>query len=541
MNWYLDDPVPKIDTIPRWPHQTFAVEAVLNLIGSHTRRILVTTPTGGGKSLSIYDIVRTCIRREWGVVLFANRKLLIEQIERSLEEYGIPYGVRTAEKYRKGHELFQIASIQTEYRRLKAGAWEPHDARVIVVDEAHLNENDSSQYVWGRYQERGAYKVGFTATPLGLDGCYDELVIAGANSELVACGALVKSKHYGCTEPDLRNIGRILVGEDPTEEEDRKLIMVPGIHGRVIDWFRRLNPHGLPSIGFAPGVPESRGFAEAFVAAGIPAAHIDGDFIWINGEEKPSTQERRDAVLKMSRDGEVRIVWNRFVLREAVDMPWLRHGIFATVFGSLQSYVQSGGRLLRAHKDSGKRFVTVQDHGGNWWRHGSLDTDRNWKLTDTNRLLANLRQDALAGDGENPPTEPQPFLCPNCQVALVLRNIMRGSTATCPSCGHRFDFTRRSRPVIQANGELVHYQGNVFTAKKVERRPDTLQHWEKVYWRAYRTGTMTFSQAAGLFYQDHHYFPPRSMALMPYTTAEWYLPVKKVPFQRLRPKEGDDS
>lgn len=545
MNWDYDEPVPYIDTIQRWPHQLYAVTETTRLIEEGVKRIAVTTPTGGGKSLSMFDLARWAINhRHWGVALFANRKILIDQMARSLREYGIDFGIRSADHMPSFNEPFQVCSVQTEYSRVvKRQTRDVHDCRLIIVDECHINENPMSRSVYDKYLEGGAVKVGFTATPLGLDGCYDELVVAGTNSELRECGALVPAIHYGCTEPDLRNIRSIKVGEEVTEDDDRKAIMVPGIHGRVIEHYRRLNPHGLPAIGFAPGVPESVGFAEAFCRAGIPSAHIDGDRIWIEGDEYPSTEEKRRELFALSRTGQIRCLWNRFVLREAVDMPWLRHGILATVFGTLQSYLQSGGRLLRACPPVGKRDVIVQDHGGNWWRHGSLNSDRNWHLGDTNKLLAQLRQDAFTGDGnDGEPEEPEPMLCPSCYGVINLPRVMRTTNARCPHCGFVFNFRHRSRPVIQANGELVEYDGNIFQPRRTERRPDTHTLWERVYWRAYHSKTMTFASAAGLFFKDNRYFPPRNMPLMPYTTAEWYMPVRKVPYQRLRPKdEGVDQ
>lgn len=530
-----------IDAMPRWPHQRYGVEEVFRLIDRGVRRICVASPTGGGKSLMQFDIaLRAMERFDRGVTLFANRKMLIEQTVRSLDKYGIPHGVRAATHDPTMWERFQIASIQTEHSRVvKRQTWGPHDCGVFIVDEAHLNETDQATSVYDKYLAAAAVKIGFTATPLGISDGYDELVQAGTTSQLRDCGALVPSVHFGCSEPDLRNIKKYQIGEDLSEPDNVKAIMAPGIHGRVIEWYRRLNPEGLPSIGFGPGVPESFGFAEAFVDAGVPAAHIDGDRIWINGEWEQSSGDGRAKLLEMSRTGQVRIVWSRFVLREAVDMPWLRHGIFATVFGSLQSYLQSGGRLLRACPVVGKQEVTVQDHGGNWWRHGSLNSDRNWSLGDNNRLLANLRNDAMTGDGnEGEPKEREPFTCQQCRTVLVLRNIMRDYIARCPRCGHVMDFRRRSRPVIQANGELVEHAGNIFQRRPTEVRHDTVAKWKNYFFRA-RNGNMTFAQAAGLFFHENGYYPPRTLPLMPKTEYDWYRYVKTVPFQDLRPEAND--
>jgi superfamily II DNA or RNA helicase len=336
-------------------------------------------------------------------------------------------------------------------------------------------------------------------------------------------------------EPDMKNVKRYAIGEDLTEDDNRKVIMVPGIHARVVEWFRRLNPHALPSIGFAPGVPESVGFAEAFEKAGIPAAHIDGERIWVRGVETASTPDNRAELLEMSRAGKVRVVWCRFVLREGIDMPWLCHGILATVFGSIQSYLQSGGRLLRSYPTL--RQVTVQDHGGNWWRHGSLNADRRWKLTDTARSVAAEYLFAVSGDSETAPTEPEPFRCSNCTAILSLRTGIDRKTFTlrCPQCGHTMDFRRRSRPVIQADGELVLHEGAAVRPRVVDRKPDTQRKWEAVYWRCRKKGK-TFTQAYGLFCHENGYYPPKTLPHMPRQQWQWHLPIHRVPMSDLFPK-----
>src|SRR5262249_18752567 len=159
------------------------------------------------------------------------------------------------------------------------------------------------------------------------------------------------------------------------------------------DSFERLNPLHRRTILFAPGVPESIWFAEQFVKKGVSAVHIDGENVWVNGTLYESSRTAREDVLAASKEGRIVVLCNRFVLREGIKAPWLVHGILATVFGSLQSYLQAGGRLLRAYP--GLESVSLQDHGGNWWRHDSLNADREWRLEDTNTSVAGRREDRM--------------------------------------------------------------------------------------------------------------------------------------------------
>src|SRR5262249_13670995 len=161
-------------------------------------------------------------------------------------------------------------------------------------------------------------------------------IVAGTNSELRQCGALVPCQHFGPDEPDLRKFKKLQAGRDLSEADNVAAIMRPGIFGRVWDSFEKINPAHKPSILFAPGVKESVWCAEQFVSRGVSAAHIDGENVWVDGKWYRSSREARGDILAASREGRIVVLCNRFVLREGVNATWLAHGIFATVFGSLQ-------------------------------------------------------------------------------------------------------------------------------------------------------------------------------------------------------------
>jgi superfamily II DNA or RNA helicase len=205
--------------------------------------------------------------------------------------------VRAADAEENLDRIVQVASIQTENSRsIKSARRELHNAKLVVIDEAHLQTGHVAQRIILEHYEQGASIVGLTATPLGIGDIYTCLVVAGTNSELRACGALFPAFHCGPDEPDLRKL-KAVVGEDLTEKQNRQVMMTPTIWGRVLTWFRKLTPTMRPSILFAPGVRESIFFAEEFTKAGIPAAHIDGQEVWINARLYRSSPESRAEVL----------------------------------------------------------------------------------------------------------------------------------------------------------------------------------------------------------------------------------------------------
>lgn len=506
-----------------WPHQNFAIDRTLTALREGERRVCVTSPTGGGKSSIICELIKFWVQANHKVVLYTNRKLLIEQLSRVLGEQGIEHGVRAAGHRDDRERPVQVSSIQTEEARVykrELGSWALHPATRIVCDEAHLNAGPTAAKIFTDHLEADprAALVGVTATPIGINHVYSHLIQAGTTSELRRCGALVPAVHYGPDEPDLKHVGRFRVGEDLTEKQNVKAIMVPGIFGRVYEWWKRLNPDGKPTILFAPGVKESIWFAEQFVKNGVSSAHIDGEDVWVNGVSEPTSRKAREEVLEGSRTGNIKVICNRFVMREGIDCPWLEHGILATVFGSLQSFLQSGGRLMRSSKDTGKVSAIIQDHGGSWHKHGSLNADREWFLDRSGLMLSGLREDRLRNR-----EEPEPVRCPQCGMILM--------RLSCP-CGYEIPPGRKSRPVIQADGSLRLHDGDIYPAKIRKVKPSTAGEWAKCYYAGKHSG-MTFRQVEGYFFQKFGYFPQHTQPLMPKDVLGWYLKVESVPRSQL--------
>lgn len=506
----------------RWPHQIRAFDETLAAINRGERRICVTSPTGGGKTLMMQDFAHYFLRQGKKVSLYTNRKMLVDQTSGVLLDAGMYHGIRAAGYQDERDHPLQISSIQTENSRvLKSRRWPLHAADLVLVDEAHQQTATVARKLLDEHWQAGAVIVGFTATPLDLGGRYGTLIVAGTTSELRACRALVPCNHFGPDEPDLRKFKKLQAGKDLSENENRAAIMRPDIFGRVSTWFKKLNPEHRATILFAPGVPESTWFAEQFVAKGIPAAHIDGERVWANGRMYESSREVRDDVLAASKEGRIVVLCNRYVLREGINAPWLAHGIFATVFGSLQSYLQAGGRLLRAYPGI-VESVTLQDHGGNWWRHGSLNADRDWHLEDTSASVAARRADRLRAK-----KEPEPIRCPECGRILDPRISLH-----CP-CGWEAKGGRKSRPVVGTDGKLVEMRGDIFQPRRIDQRPGAERDWERIYYRA-KNANMTFSQAEALYAKEHDWgFPPRTLLLMPVEERDWYRKVRDVPYEKL--------
>lgn len=298
------------------------------------------------------------------------------------------------------------------------------------------------------------------------------------------------------------------------------------VFGRVVENYHEINPNRKPAVLFAPGVSESVWFAQELCKHGIPSAHIDGENVWLNGELFSKDQDVVDDVEEMLRNGTLSVVCNRFVLREGIDWPFVEHGIFATIFGSLTSYLQAGGRFLRACPSIGKTRCTIQDHGGNWHRHGSLNSDREWDLGFDDRIVAGIREKRLREKREI-----EPIVCPRCHA-------VRLSGPKCFNCGQQHN--TKIRVVLQQDGSLREMRGDIYRARRIAEKTEEIEKAWTSRVRSVRKSeketvkNMTFAQLEASFARDHKWkYPPRDLPSMPLSDADWFRPVRSVSEDRL--------
>ncbi len=187
----------------RWAHQLQGLQDILAAIAAGKTRIVLQSPTGMGKTVIMQDLALDYLQRKLRVILYTNRRLLIDQTSRVMDEAGIPHGQISPEADLQEHLPFQIAMAQTVHARaMVRKTMQLFDADLVLVDEAHLQTGDTMRAILEAHHAQGTPYVGFTATPIDLGDTYDSLVVAGTASEGRKCGALLLATHYAPDEPD---------------------------------------------------------------------------------------------------------------------------------------------------------------------------------------------------------------------------------------------------------------------------------------------------------------------------------------------------
>lgn len=469
-----------------WEHQLRAIEMAREAFRQGYRFPCVVIPTGGGKTACLRRLAELTVAKGKRVVIFTNRKILTKQIGDTLANAGVSHGVMAA-----GHdytpltkmEAVKIASIQTVNSWVLDGEkHEMPEADLAIIDEMHSNTAAVAQEIYKHYP----LKIGFTATPVGLKGTCDTLLIAATYSELRAQDPpkIVPCQVYAPTEVDMT--GLKLIDGEYSQRAMCKRVRESKVFGDIMEHWHRLNPWKKPTLVFAPGVAESKSIVdEVFKPAGVDAAHVDG--------ETPEWERRH--IFDSFRKGNLTVISSCGVLREGFDAPAATHGILLQVCGKLSSYVQIVGRILRAHPD--KTLATLQDHTGAILRHGAPDADHEWELDDDDVKAQAERKKKLDSGAEK-----EGIVCPEC-------SFVRLAGPVCPQCG--FQHAKSVRRVRTVDGKLVKVSGPLYKPRKA---PSLESHWRSMIFRAARSG-MTVKQMAGLFFHEHKVWPDK-LNLKPY-------------------------
>lgn len=461
--------------------------------------IVGVAPPGAGKSRVMEEQTISEVQRGGRVVIMVNRILLFEQLAKGLEDRGIEFGC-IADGFEANRSApVQLVSAATLWNRaIRSSKLKLPEATLVLIDECHTQAATMTKgLLYGveingiatkGFIERGADVVGYTATPVFSTGSdlYRELVDFGSYSELRKCGMHQRVRTVGPEEIDVSDLKPSAAGE-----YDEKLLDMRArtIFGNVFDSWNDLNMYAYPAILFGPSAACARWFAEEYMRRGVKAAYIGADGIMMPEGRAlvhyKATPELRESLLEGSRTGEIPVICNRFVLREAINMPWVYHAIFATVMGTLSTALQSVGRLQRYWAEYDHKLL--QDHGGFWWRHGDPNEDRAWKVglkpSQTARLRLNRLNRKEASEG---------IRCGKCGE-------WRPNGGICLNADCRFESNKSVRAVRMKSGKLKEMPGPVLTAKSNQQDPNKL--WISTLYRC-AMSYKTVGQAVQIYRQE---------------------------------------
>jgi len=386
------------------PYQTNLISALRSSIISGKRRLIVSAPTGSGKTRIFTHLTNAHIDRGGKVLILTHRTELLSQAAKGFSIQ--PDLIRPGDKYTETAPL-HIGMVETVFRRQSKLRSLLSKKTLIIIDEAHLSNFDK---LFSLFPE-SAIVLGFTATPfrkgknvLGLDDLYEDLIQGIDTPEIIDLGYLSRAKTFGMYI-DLSGIGSTGTDYDTKEIFEKNRIF----QGVVTQWEKHAK--NTKTILFASNVKSSKDVCAEFQQRGYNAKHIDGT----------TPENERQAILEWFNQTPTAIICNCGILTAGFDQPDIETVILYRATTSLPLFLQMCGRGSRITE--GKTHFNILDFGMNVARLGMWESPRIWTLK--KESTRTKKKDAAA--------------IKFCECGALIP----ASSRVCPICGRTFKKTEK--------------------------------------------------------------------------------------------------
>jgi len=428
------------------PYQTDAINAA-SVAFKESHRVLLTMPTGSGKTVTFSEIVKRSIARNiFGkVFLVFNRTELLRQSVRTLQEFGLTVDVLLQEKEfdkienLNGQKTYLLqnrkingrvmpmqmvtnvccAMVKSLENAVDNGAFQ-QTPDFIVIDECHFG--DFRKFITDYFPKTRI--LGVTATPvsaskkLPLSGEYGKLVTTLQNQQLVDLGMLIAPTHIRGEF----NVKRSDLKKDKTGEYSDDSQLKSFAHPEVQRCFREsfeLHGKNRHTLVFCVNIKDCEETAKML---GIPFFHSK------NGNDHAQ-------ILADFRSGRCPAIATIGILATGFDFPPISCIILKRATTSLPLYLQMIGRGTRIFK--GKVDCIVVDPFNNWEQFGLWEFDRDWESL----FYARDIKEGVAGAK----------VCPKCDWI----NFLSAKKCKNPACEHVWESKEKKEQDIQYIGLSV--------------------------------------------------------------------------------------
>jgi DNA repair protein RadD len=388
-------------------YQIRTIKQLFQVIREGSRSVLVVVPCGGGKSTIFSKVCELCEQNEKKVLFVVHSRKLVSQFkERLWSQFGIRSGtIMSGVKENRRHNI-QVASIMSLNNRQKP------DADVVIIDEAHRAKSESYVKLAEMYGDK--VLIGLTATPerrdgSGLGDIFSSIINPVKMRELIEKGFLVKTKMYApFVELDFTDVS--VKRGDYDEQQMLEKFESQIAYSEVVRMYKE-NANGKRAISFNISRAHAANMVDAFNAAGVPSAYIDGD----------TPDDERERIIAAFKKRDILHIANIAVFIEGVDIPEAECAILNRKTKSKMYYVQMIGRVQRPDNANGKIEAIVLDMGQNYYEHGFVED-------------YDMQEFVLAKGKKklNKQEEPKTKVCDNCGVVNAL------NTSKCKDCGTPF-------------------------------------------------------------------------------------------------------
>ncbi|SUM72780.1 DEAD/DEAH box helicase [Staphylococcus hominis] len=424
-------------------YQNELIEGIYQSMSKGNTKIMVVSPAGSGKSVTMSEIARRATDKGNRVLFIVHRRELVNQIKGTFAANDVDM------------DLCHVGMVQTVSNRIKRG--KELTPSIILVDEAHHSMAKTYLNIFESFNN--AYVLAFTATPWRMSGrgftdIFQDLIVGKTVQWLIDNNRLAPFKYYSVNLMDDDKLKKNSTGD--FSDASITLSMEPQIYGDVIKNYKKF-ADGQKTIIYTHNVQSSKEVAEKFISNGYAAKQVDG--------KTPKVE--REKAMELFRSGEITILVNAELYGEGVDVPDCECVILLRPTMSLTLFIQQTMRSMRYQPN---KLATIIDHVGNYARHGLPNTEHNWNVHFKGERKKSKDNDAI------PIKE-----CPECY------SVIESSYSICPACGFEFPQEREETELlIDEDAELEEVDDKIITLTLKE--PEECESVEELYQLAKQKG-----------------------------------------------------
>lgn len=391
-------------------YQNELIEGIYQSMSKGNTKIMVVSPAGSGKSVTMSEIARRATDKGNRVLFIVHRRELVNQIKATFIANHVDMN------------LCHVGMVQTVSNRIKRS--KEHTPSIILVDEAHHSMAKTYLNIFENFNN--AYVLAFTATPWRMSGrgftdIFQDLIVGKTVQWLIDNKRLAPFKYYSVNLMNDDTLKHNSTGD--FSSESITLSMEPQVYGDVIENYRKF-ADGKKTIVYTHNVQSSKEVADKFNDNGYKAKQVDG--------KTPKVE--RELAMELFRKGEIKILVNAELYGEGVDVPDCQCVILLRPTESLTLFIQQTMRSMRYQLN--KQAIII-DHVGNYRRHGLPNSEHNWYQHFKGSNKKSKETDAI------PIKE-----CPECF------SVVESAYTICPSCGFEFPKEEEKPIAVDESAEL---------------------------------------------------------------------------------------
>lgn len=417
-------------------YQLELIDDVYNSLRQGNKKIMVQSPAGSGKSVTMSEIAKRATDKGNRVLFVVHRRELVNQIKQTFKLNNV------------NMQLCHVGMIQTVTNKVKRGGVETPS--IILVDEAHHGLAKTYTRIYETFPD--AIVLGFTATSWrmakkGFTDVFDDLILGKPVQWLIDNNRLAPFKYYSKKLINTENLKRNSTGD--YSNDSIELAMEATIFGDVVENYRKFADN-KKTIVYTHSVKSSKQVADRFVSEGYTAMQVDGK----------TPKAEREFAMQQFRSGAIRILVNAELYGEGVDVPDCECVVLVRPTESLTLFIQQTMRAMRYMP--GKQAIII-DHVGNYTRHGLPTTDHDW--------LEYFK-------GNKKKAKENTVVVRECESCF---GVYQGNAAECPHCGYVHVVERTSEELeVDATAELEEItEADVITLDF--REPEDCKNMQELY------------------------------------------------------------